>query len=75
MEGHYKQFLLIHLGTALTKQRLTAASVSLSLMELIVSGRNLSSHDNNSDIFIVGLQGMAFYGPPHLNNNNYYYLM
>ena len=46
MEGH---FLLVHLGTALTKLRLTAASVSLSLMELSVSERNLSSHDNKLD--------------------------
>ena len=62
MEEHCKQFLLVHLGTALTKQRLAASSVPLSLMELSVSGKNLSSHDNNYDFFIERLQrSMAFH--------------
>ena len=68
---HCKQFLLVHLWTTLTKWRLAAASVSFSLMEFSVSGRNLS-HDNNYDFFIVGLQrSMAFHGPPTLAHGKF----
>ena len=73
MEGHCKQFLLVHLGTALTKQRLAAASLSLTLMELSMSGGNLSSHVNNYDFFLVGFQrSMAFHGPTTLGQNGRY---
>jgi hypothetical protein len=39
-------------------------------MELSVSGRNLSSYDNNYDFFAVDLQrSMAFHGPPTLGEH------